>query len=254
VHHVRLDGPADAPAVLMVHGSPGSADSFDFLIRDLARDHLVISPDTLGNGCSSAPAAEDAPIAHFAEATASLLDALGVGPVKAYGSHTGACIALELACQRPDLVTQVVADGLPTPTEEERADLLENYFIDMRPQPHGEHLLRAFHVVRDAQLWWPWYRSERSGARPTTVSDPNTLHHLVMEFLKSGPTYRISYSAAFNFPSRERLAAVTVPTVVCATPQDMLREGTERISGGEVSFIELRPEEGRDAGWAVRTL
>nr|WP_301539784.1 alpha/beta hydrolase [Nocardioides sp. zg-DK7169] len=253
VSHVRLDGDPAAPPLLLVHGSPGSADSFEALIGELARDHLVVSPDTLGNGYSSAPRGEDPRIEEFAAAGAAVLDALGLAGVTAYGSHTGACIALELACQRPDLVASVVADGLPVLGEEERADLLENYFISMEPERHGEHLLRAWHTIRDVQLFWPWYRQTAATARPTAPSQPAHLHRLVMEFLKSGPTYRHSYRAAFLFDSRERLAAVSVPTLVCAAPEDMLRKGSEEVSGeGRVRFVELDHAAGRDAAWAVR--
>ncbi|MFC6152346.1 alpha/beta hydrolase [Nocardioides yefusunii] len=255
--HVRFDGDPDAPVVLLVHGSPGSADSFDDLIRDLAADHLVVSPDTLGNGFSSPPHVDlehgvVPEIGDFADVTAEVMEALGLRGVKAYGSHTGACIALELACRRPDLVAQVVADGLPVLDEESRRDILANYFIDMSPTIHGEHLVRAWHTIRDVQLYWPWYRTDAVNARPTAPSDPEHLHRLVMEFVKSGSSYKYSYGAAFRFMSQERLAAVDVPVLVCATPEDMLREGSEDIAGGRISFVELEPAAGRGAAWALR--
>lgn len=250
--HVRLDGTPGAPPLLLVHGSPGSADSFEGLIAELARDHLVISPDTLGNGYSS-PAATDQPeIADLAPALAAVLEELDLGPVAAYGSHTGACLALELCCQRPDLVSRFVADGLPVLSEEFVADLLENYFIDMTPSRNGEHLVRAWHTVRDAQLYWPWYGGAVATHRPTAPSEPEQLHRLVMEFVKSGPSYKQSYAAAFRFDAPGRLAQVEVPVLVCATPEDMLREGSEAVSSGRVTFVELDPEAGRDAAWAVR--
>ncbi|PVG80799.1 hypothetical protein DDE18_21345 [Nocardioides gansuensis] len=250
--HVRIDGDPDAPVLLLVHGSPGSADSFAPLIADLARDHLVVSPDTLGNGYSSAPRGDAPQIGDFADASAAVLEELGLGPVEVYGSHTGACIALELACRRPDLVSRVVADGVPFLDEELRRDILANYFVDLAPQPHGEHLVRAWHVTRDAQLWWPWYRPTADAARPTAPAEVERLHALVMEWVKSGPTYQHSYRAAFGYDTRSRLAAVSVPVLVCATSEDMLREGSEAASAGAVSFVELDPAAGRDAAWAVR--
>ena len=255
VVHVRLDGDPQASPILMVHGSPGSADSFAPLIDQLAENHLVISPDTLGNGYSDAPQEEQPDIAFFAGAVAEVLDALALGPVKAYGSHTGACIAVETAVQRPDLIASVVADGLPMLGDDERDDLLENYFISMAPERHGEHLVRAWHTIRDVQLWWPWYAQDARHRRPTAPSSPEELHRLVLQFLKSGPTYKLSYRAAFMFASAERLAKVTVPTLVCAAPTDMLRQGTDEIGReSSVQFIELDPEAGHDAAWAVGQL
>jgi pimeloyl-ACP methyl ester carboxylesterase len=251
--HVRLDGDPDARPLLFVHGSPGSADSFDPLIRELARDHLVVAPDTLGNGYSDPAPGTDPEVHVFADAVAEVLGALSLGPVTVYGSHTGACIALELAVRRPGLVSTVVADGLPVFDEAEQRDLLENYFVSLAPERHGEHLLRAWHTIRDVQLWWPWYRQDAEHRRPTGPSDPEVLHRLVVEFLKSGDTYRASYAAAFRFPSLARLAQTTVPVVACAEPEDMLFAGSRE--GGElpgVSFVRLDSDAGLDAACVVR--
>ncbi len=252
--HLRMDGDPSAPALLFIHGSPGSADSFSTVIGELATDHLVIAPDTLGNGYSDPPRTTEPDIAYFAGVYAEVLDQLDVGPVAVYGTHTGACIGLELALARPDVVRSLVADGLPAFDDALRADLLENYWTVLEPERHGEHLLRAWHTIRDTQLWWPWYRNDRAHRRPTGPSSPETLHRLVLEFLKSGPTYRLSYSAAFRYPSARRLAAVQVPTLVCAAPTDMLHEDSERIAAEapSVEFISLDPDQGRDAAWAVR--
>lgn len=251
--HLRMDGDPQASPLLFLHGSPGSADSFDPLIRDLATDHLVIAPDTLGNGYSQAPGEDEPDIGYFADAVAEVVDQLGLERVKVYGSHTGACIGLELAVRRPDLVGSLVADGLPVLDDELRDDLVENYFVSLAPERHGEHLLRAWHTIRDVQLWWPWYRQDAAHRRPTGPSSPEELHRLVVEFLKSGATYRLSYRAAFLFPSLERLASVQVPTVVCASRADMLRAGSEQAStASSITFAELDPAAGRDAAWAVR--
>lgn len=250
--HVRIDGNPGAPAMLLLHGSPGSADSFAPLIEDLAKDHLVISPDTLGNGYSSAPTVDEPDTGYFASATAAVLDALELKNVKVYGSHTGACIGLELSIQRPDLVEKLIADGLPILSKAERDDLIENYFIDMTPQVHGEHLVHAWHVIRDAQLWWPWYNSTAAGARPTAPSEPERLNVLVLEYLKSGATYEHSYRAAFQYDAQNRIKHLEVPAVICAAPDDMLRESSEIAGSGVVEFVELDPSSGKDAAWVVR--
>ncbi|HEY8533127.1 MAG TPA: alpha/beta hydrolase [Micromonospora sp.] len=252
--HVRMDGDPSAPPLLFVHGSPGSAESFAPLIEELAKDHLVIAPDTLGNGYSDAPTVADPDIAYFARAYAEALEQLAVGPVAIYGSHTGACIGLELAIARPDLVRSLVADGLPAFDDEVVADILANYWVSLEPERNGEHLLRAWHTIRDAQLWWPWYRDDREHRRPTAPSAPEDLHRLVLEFLKSGPTYRLSYSAAFRYRAAERLPKVQVPTLVCAAPTDMLWQSSQQLveQAPAVSFVALDAAAGRDAAWAVR--
>lgn len=252
--HVRMDGDPEAPPLLLVHDSPGSADCFDALISDLAADHLVIAPDTLGNGYSDAPIAGNPGIDHFAAAVAEVLDSLDVAAVEVYGTHTGACIGLELALARPDLVASFVADGLPAVDDALAAEIAENYWISMAPERNGEHLLRAWHTIRDSELWWPWYRDDASHRRPTAPPSPPELHRLVMEFVKSGSTYCSSYSAAFRYCAAERLARVQVPTLVCAAKTDMLRQASEQMAATllAVDYVELDIDAGLDAAWAVR--
>lgn len=52
----REAGPADAPAIVLLHGYPTSSFMFRELIPLLADDYHVIAPDHLGFGHSDAPA------------------------------------------------------------------------------------------------------------------------------------------------------------------------------------------------------
>ena len=254
--HVRMDGDPANPPVVVLHPSPGSGDTCQDLILDLARDHFVIAPDMPGNGHSDPPGAQQPDIAFYAAPLAEALTALGIERPVLYGSHTGACLAVELAAARPDLPGGVVADGIPDLTEDERADILTNYMLPLTPERNGEHLIRAWHMLRDMQLYWPWYRDEAEHARDTAPSAPERLHHLFLQMLKSGETYELAYRAAFRYDAAPRLGQTTAPTVICADPSDMLHrssQGLAAAAGANVAFTELRPEDGRDAAWAVRT-
>ena len=55
----REAGPADAPAVLLLHGFPTSSHMFRNLIPALADRYHVVAPDYPGYGNSSAPPAEE---------------------------------------------------------------------------------------------------------------------------------------------------------------------------------------------------
>ena len=54
--HVGQDGPRDAPALLLIHGSASSTRSWDPLVPMLTRSHRVIRIDLLGHGRSAKPA------------------------------------------------------------------------------------------------------------------------------------------------------------------------------------------------------
>ncbi len=53
--NVVQDGPADAPALLGIHGLAGSAVWWEPMVPTLARDFRVIRVDLLGHGRSPSP-------------------------------------------------------------------------------------------------------------------------------------------------------------------------------------------------------
>ncbi len=251
--HVRMDGDPAAPTVVLLHSSPGSADSYDTLIRDLATDYFVIAPDFLGNGYSDAPQMVDTDLKFYAESLAEVLDVLDINAV-VFGTHTGAGIAIELAICRPERVIGVVAEGMPSFTDEEREELLDRYTPSFVPERNGEHLVRAWHMLRDMQLFWPWFRSDADHIRSTGPSSADWTQHQFVEFLKSGPTYSLAYRASFKYSAVQRLPLVQVPTVLCADPRDMLYPMTKelaRAAGERVFFQELDSANDQGSAWAI---
>jgi valacyclovir hydrolase len=101
--------------LLLLHGFTGTAQTdFEQLITQLRASYRVVAPDLRGYG-ASAPPARDFPIDFYqrdADDAASLLDALGCGPVVVLGFSDGGESALLLAATRPDLVRGVIAWGV----------------------------------------------------------------------------------------------------------------------------------------------
>jgi pimeloyl-ACP methyl ester carboxylesterase len=109
----REAGPADAPAVVLLHGFPTSSYMFRDLIPQLADDYHVIAPDHLGFGFSDAPAAADFDYTFDAltDLTAHLLDQLGVDRYAMYVQDYGAPIGWRLALRRPQAITAIVTQS-----------------------------------------------------------------------------------------------------------------------------------------------
>ncbi|WP_067170141.1 alpha/beta fold hydrolase [Microtetraspora niveoalba] len=76
--HVCQDGPRDAPALLLIHGSASSARSWDPLVPLLTGSHRVIRIDLLGHGRSAKPAGPGYGIPDQGRRVAEALDRLGV--------------------------------------------------------------------------------------------------------------------------------------------------------------------------------
>lgn len=106
--HVCQDGPRDAPAFLLVHGTAASARSWEPIVALLSESHHVVRVDLLGCGRSARPAGASYAVEDQARRAASALDRLGVGPVVAVGHSSGGIVVTALAERRPDLVTGAV--------------------------------------------------------------------------------------------------------------------------------------------------
>jgi pimeloyl-ACP methyl ester carboxylesterase len=103
--HVCQDGPRDAPALLLIHGSASSTRSWDMLVPLLTESHHVIRIDLLGHGRSAKPADRSYAIPDQARRVGVALDRLGVKHAVVAAHSSGGATATALAEQRPDLVT-----------------------------------------------------------------------------------------------------------------------------------------------------
>ncbi|RRR71509.1 alpha/beta fold hydrolase [Streptomyces sp. RP5T] len=101
-------GPADAPALLLVHGWGGDGREWSRHAETLAGRFRVIVPDLRGHGRSQVPDEGNTPL-NMADDLAAMLQALGRGPVVAVGHSMGGQVVNLLAVRHPQLVRSVVA-------------------------------------------------------------------------------------------------------------------------------------------------
>ncbi|TLP58592.1 alpha/beta fold hydrolase [Microbispora triticiradicis] len=106
--HVCQDGPRDAPALLLIHGSASSARSWDSLVPLLTGSHRVIRIDLLGHGRSAKPAGPSYATPDQGRRAGVALDRLGVERAIVVGHSSGGAVATALAERRPDLVIALV--------------------------------------------------------------------------------------------------------------------------------------------------
>ncbi len=95
--------------VLMLHGGPGSIASFSKVIPELSKNYRVIAIDAPGQGHS-----ERAPRVSYkllADNASAFIDKIGIKKCNVIGWSDGACTALLLASNRPDVVNKVFVSG-----------------------------------------------------------------------------------------------------------------------------------------------
>jgi pimeloyl-ACP methyl ester carboxylesterase len=176
--HCYDGGPADAPALVFVHGLGDEADTWRHLLPALADRHRVLALDLPGFGRSDKPYRAYT-LAFFARTIEALLHTAGVGRAILVGHSMGAAIVQRLALARPALARHLVLidGGLPiesrppppalllflTPglgevaytrlrrSQDEAYATLRPYYFDLDNLPDGD---RAF--LRDrvwARVW-----------------------------------------------------------------------------------------------------
>lgn len=95
-------GETSMPAVLLLHGFPGSATYFRDVLPKLSQVAFVIAPDLPGFGESDVLPAPSFPA--FGQAISELLEQLAVGPRYIYLHDFGAPVGFHIALQAPDKV------------------------------------------------------------------------------------------------------------------------------------------------------
>ena len=133
-HHVRLDGPPDAPPLLMLHSLGTTSDVWDAQAAALASAFRIIRPDFRGHGLT-----EVTPGPYTVEGLASdalaVLDALGVGRTHVAGISLGGLVAQALAAQGPGRVASLMLCDTalsipPSETWRERAATVRAHGMD----------------------------------------------------------------------------------------------------------------------------
>ena len=221
--HLRRSGDKGRPLLVIPTGG-GSSAQFAPVVTGLANGRQVFAVDYLGNGLSDKPAGKVS-IETLADDMLALLDALGFDDVDVLGSHTGALVALELAVIAPERVGRLVMEGPVFISQDFQDDLLANYFPVIEPDKWGLHLPLVWNWRRDLFMFWPWYRVDRTAARELGVPTADELHKYAVGILESGSTYGGAYRSAFFYDTRARMPKLTRPGLVCAGPDDMLKDG-----------------------------
>jgi pimeloyl-ACP methyl ester carboxylesterase len=114
---VRVDGPADGPPIVLLHGFPETSLSWAGVMPMLATAGLrVYAPDQLGYSPGARPDEVEAySLPNLAQVTADLMTALDLPRAHVVGHDWGANVAWALAAWHPDRVQTLTAVSVPHP-------------------------------------------------------------------------------------------------------------------------------------------
>jgi pimeloyl-ACP methyl ester carboxylesterase len=149
-----------------------------------------------------------------------VLDRLRIGQVHLRGHNGGAAVALELAHRLGERVRGVTLDAPIFLDDADRTRFAGSYAPPVEPTWDGSHWLRAWHHLRDAELWWPWFERTRHNVRSTPRIAPTELTLRVREAMKQPASYQPAWNTHMAYAWRERLAGLKVPLTLVAAIDD----------------------------------
>ena len=170
----REAGPADAPAIVLLHGFPTSSFMFRNLIPALADRYHLIAPDYLGFGLSAAPPADefDYTFDALADLTSELLRQLGVPRYAMYVQDYGAPIGWRLALADPQAITAIITqngNGYDAGFVADFWRAVWNYQREQTPETEGQ--IRAALTLETIR--WQYV----TGVPDESLISPDTWHH-----------------------------------------------------------------------------
>jgi pimeloyl-ACP methyl ester carboxylesterase len=122
--HLRDEGPKDAPAILLLHGSNADLHTWEPWVAGLSDSYRIIRFDQVGHGLTGPDPAHDYSLASFTADIDEVADALGLERFFIGGNSMGGKHALAYAVQHPARVAGLIlvdASGSPI-RDEDKAD------------------------------------------------------------------------------------------------------------------------------------
>jgi Predicted hydrolases or acyltransferases (alpha/beta hydrolase superfamily) len=116
--HLRDEGPKDAPAIILLHGSNADLHTWEPWVEALKGQYRVVRFDQVGHGLTGPAPDKGYTRSDLKDYVGSVADTLGLDQFVVGGNSMGGGVALEYALSAPERVTGVVlvdAGGGPIP-------------------------------------------------------------------------------------------------------------------------------------------
>ncbi len=215
LHH-RAEGPASAPALLLGPSLGTSYALWDRVAPELSSAHRVVRWDLPGHGGSPAGLiGAGATVGDLAVLVLALADALGVERFAYAGVSLGGAVGLHLAVHHPERVSSLAVICSSA------------HFNGSKPWQERAALVRREGLAGLA-----------AGADARWFTSGFTVPELVRDHRDADPeAYAACCDALAAFDLRERLAEISVPTLLVAgredpaTPPEHLRQIADAVPG-----------------------
>jgi pimeloyl-ACP methyl ester carboxylesterase len=224
----RTYGDPGRPAVVLLHDAPGTGLALDGLARRLAAGAHVILPDLPGTGESEAPGAECDILEVAARAVGAIADALAIRRFAVAAIGCGCAVASHPAVLDDPRLAAILVESPPVPDATAAAAIAPEIPLSAE----GAHWLQAWLMIRDGQIYRPWFDGRVAAQRRRQGNfDADWLHDQTFALMKSRTTYHRLPQAAFQVDPARALTAASVPVRHAAEDglADLVRAWVDRV-------------------------
>jgi pimeloyl-ACP methyl ester carboxylesterase len=213
------------------------------LANSLSPTRTIISVDVAGNGDSDPLPERDSDLAAYAADVLATMDACGIDEFDMYGESAGAVLALAIAQRCGKRAGKLILDRPEIGSAEELEGLLSDIAPPIEARWDGTHFLTAWHMLRDAALFWPWYRRTAGAVRDIEPEiEPVALQARLLAWLKGRLDYGDFVRAALGTNIKALTDCIENPCIVYGQAGDVLeahaREVTTRIQSATLHLAD----------------
>lgn len=222
----------DGPLVLLLHGFPDTAHTFDAMRAALAdAGFRAVSPFMRGYAPTEIPEA-DPDARTLGEDVLALIEALGEDEAIVIGHDWGALAAYAAASMAPERISRLVTIAIPHPITFDPAQLERAPHFVYLTQPDALEMMRADDFAHVDELYALW--------SPTWMPDPAELEPVKNAFTAPGSLNAALgyYRAISPMPPDFFLMPIAVPTTSFAgvddgvTPPEKFDEAASMFTAG----------------------
>lgn len=229
---VRRAGGGNQRPVVFLSDLPGSSRADLDLLLALGQDRPVYGIDL--PGCCESSALPKPTADGFVQALAEALDGLGLSHVDMIAEGQSTPIAVAFAAKHGGRLGSLLLDGALIAPGDLRTEMRVNLCPDLRPSRDGAYLHRAFHMLRDQEVQWPWYDGSSKAIRKITPRvGGQRLYTRLLDTLKQYDHYGDAVLAALDVDVASLLPQLKAKLLVTTAADDPRTAAAEGISTGK---------------------
>lgn len=215
-YHCHVSRSGNGHPLVLLHDLGQSSAQIHPAFQSAVGKRPVLALDLPGHGDSSHEPGALSSFSDMADRVADVLQNAGFQDADIAGYGFGGALAIAVS-ERLNTRRVVVIDPLMM-DDPVKSAFLQSGLPSLQPHRDGRHLLAAFTMVRDAELFWPWFDQRKTAIRQRNANlDPGYLHQKTLDILKTARSYERLTEVALSVDWEALLAQASAGVTVAVT-------------------------------------